>query len=92
MKIVAGVPLRRPAWFFELANGEALADVGTHVVDLVQWTAFPGQAIDYRKDIQVLAGHRWPLVMTGEQFGQVTGEPDFPASVAPQVRDGKLDY
>src|SRR5579884_4053505 len=52
MKAVAGVPLRRPAWFFDIDEyGEGLADVGTHVVDLVQWTAFPDQAIDYRNDI-----------------------------------------
>jgi len=75
MKTVAGVPLRRPAWFFDIVEyGEGLADVGTHVVDLVQWTAFPDQPIDYRKDIQVLAGRRWPLTLTAAQFAQVTGE------------------
>lgn len=92
MKTVAGVPLRRPPWFFELANGEALADVGTHVVDLVQWTACPDQAIDFRKDIKMLEARRWPLTMTREQFSQVTGELDFSAGVAPHVRDGRLDY
>ena len=45
MKLVAGTPLRRPAWFFDVdETGEGLADVGTHVVDLVQWTAFPEQS------------------------------------------------
>jgi len=83
MKVVAGVPLRRPAWFFDVAEyGEGLADVGTHVVDLVQWTLLPDQVFDYRKDIHVLEGRRWPLTLTGEQFRMVTGE----------VRDGKLDY
>jgi predicted dehydrogenase len=92
-KVVAGVPLRRPAWFFDVEEyGEGLADVGTHVVDLVQWTAFPDQPIDYRKDIRVIDGHRRPLPITPAQFRQVTGEPDFPASLAPQVRDGKLEY
>ena len=34
MKTVAGVPLRRPAWFFDVDEyGEGLADVGTHLVD-----------------------------------------------------------
>jgi predicted dehydrogenase len=75
MKVVAGVPLRRPAWFFDVAEyGEGLADVGTHVVDLVQWTAFPDQAIDYRKDIRVLEGRRWPTKLTQAQLQQVTGE------------------
>jgi predicted dehydrogenase len=83
MKVVAGVPLRRPVWFFDIVEyGEGLADVGTHVVDLVQWTLLPDQVFDYRKDIQVLEGRRWPLTMTADQFKTVTG----------QARDGNLDY
>jgi len=79
MKLVAGVPLRRPVWFFDIAQyGEGLADVGTHVVDLVQWTAFPDQPIDYRQDIQMIEGRRWPLTISTEQFAAVTGAPDFP--------------
>ena len=75
MKVVAGAPLRRPAWFFDIAEyGEGLADVGTHVVDLVQWTLFPDQLIDWRKDVKITRGRRWPLVLTREQFARVTGE------------------
>src|ERR1051326_40573 len=49
LKLVAGVPSSRPVWFFDTAEqGEALADVGTHLVDLVQWTLFSEQAMDYR--------------------------------------------
>jgi len=85
-KVVAGVPLRRPAWFFDIAEyGEALADVGTHVVDLVSWTAFPGQAIDYRNDIQLLSARRWPLMLTRTQFQEITGEPDFSPGLADRV-------
>ncbi|MEO8370179.1 MAG: putative oxidoreductase C-terminal domain-containing protein [Candidatus Solibacter sp.] len=93
MKVVAGTPLRRPPWFFDINEyGEGLADVGTHVVDLVQWTAFPDQAVDYRKDIEVLSGRRWPLRMTKEQFTRVTGDGEFPAALAGHVHDGVLDY
>jgi predicted dehydrogenase len=75
MKVVAGAPLRRPAWFFDIAEyGEGLADVGTHVVDLVQWSLFPDETIDWRKDIRITGGKRWPLVLTAEQFKRVTGE------------------
>jgi predicted dehydrogenase len=75
MKTVAGAPLRRPAWFFDIAEyGDGLADVGTHVVDLVQWTLFPDQAIDWRKDVQNPSGWRWPIVLTPQQFEQVTGQ------------------
>ncbi|HEV2446756.1 MAG TPA: putative oxidoreductase C-terminal domain-containing protein, partial [Candidatus Sulfopaludibacter sp.] len=61
LKLVAGVPNLRPAWFFDVEQqGEALADVGTHLVDLTQWTLFPNQAIDYRTGIQMLSASRWP--------------------------------
>jgi predicted dehydrogenase len=92
-KVVAGVPLRRPAWFFDIAEqGEALADVGTHVIDLVSWTGFPGQAIDYRKEIRLLSGRRWPLMLTRAQFREITGEPDFPPPLAAEVKGGELAY
>ena len=92
-KVVAGVPLRRPAWFFDIAEyGEALADVGTHVVDLVAWTAFPDQAIDYRNDIQLLSARRWPLMLTRTQFQEITGEPDFSPGLADRVKGGELPY
>ncbi len=75
LKFVAGVPNPRPAWFFDVdVQGEALADVGTHLVDLTQWTLFPDQKIDAKKDIAMLAAERWPTKMTAAQFKQVTGE------------------
>ena len=61
MKMVAGSVNLRPAWFFDTAEqGEALGDVATHLVDLVPWTLFPGQPIDYRTEVGVLAARRWP--------------------------------
>ncbi len=93
LKMVAGMPNIRPAWFFDvLQQGEALPDVGTHLVDLAQWTLFPGQAIDYRKDIRVLAGKHWPTVLTKDQFRKVTGEKDFPAFLGPHIKADQLDY
>ena len=93
MKIVAGVPLRRPAWFFDVAEtGDGLADVGTHVVDLVQWTAFPDQSLDYRTDVRILSGRRRPTVISQPDFQRVTGQPEFPGYLAGAVKNGKLDY
>jgi predicted dehydrogenase len=75
LKLVAGVPNLRPAWFFDVEQqGEALADVGTHLVDLAQWTLFPEQAIDYRSEIEMLSANRWPTKMDAAQFRQVTGQ------------------
>jgi hypothetical protein len=60
-------------------------------VDLVQWTLFPGQALDYRRDVRVGQAQRWPTLITREQFKRVTGQ-DIPASLAPRVKDGALEY
>ncbi|MDX2149841.1 MAG: putative oxidoreductase C-terminal domain-containing protein [Bryobacteraceae bacterium] len=83
----------RPAWYFDIKQqGEALADVGTHVVDLAHWTLFPDQALDYRKDIQLLKARRWPTILTEEQYRKVTDEPRFPAYLKDKVIGGKLHY
>ena len=92
-KTVAGVPLRRPAWFFDTQQqGEGLSDVGTHLVDLVPWLFFQDQALDYRHDIQVLAARRWPTFLTRADFQQITGEADFPVSLRDRLQDGRLAY
>jgi predicted dehydrogenase len=93
MKVVAGVPLRRPAWFFDVNEyGEGLADVGTHVVDLVQWTAFSNDAVDYRRDVHLVSARRWPTVISKSDFERLTGEAQFPAALAEHAQDGMLDY
>jgi predicted dehydrogenase len=92
-KMVSGAPNIRPAWFFDVKQqGEGVADVGTHLVDLAQWMLFPEQAIDYRKDVNVLSGKRWPTVMTREEFKRVTNEPNFSDYLAGNVKDDKLEY
>jgi predicted dehydrogenase len=74
MKLVAGVPNQRPPWFFDVKEqGEALADVGTHLVDLTQWILFPDQVLDVAKDIRILGSTHWPTRITPAQFRQVTG-------------------
>jgi predicted dehydrogenase len=93
MKVVAGAPNIRPAWFFDTAEqGEGFNDIGTHLVDLVQWTLFPDQAIDYHADVHVLAAQRWPTWIPEADFQRVTNEPHFPESVKGSVKDGKLEY
>lgn len=92
-KVVSGAVNIRPAWFFDVKQqGEGVADVGVHLVDLVQWMVFPDQAMDYRKDVSVFGGKRWPTVMTKDEFKRVTGEADFPAYLAVNVKGDKLDY
>src|SRR6185436_318632 len=88
----AGAPLVRPVWFFDNTETEGLNDVGTHLVDLVQWTLCPEQAIDYRRDIQMLAAQRWPTPIDEAGFSRVTGERGFPAAFAAAVKDGRFEY
>jgi predicted dehydrogenase len=93
MKTVAGAPNIRPAWFFDTAEqGEGLNDIGTHLVDLVQWTLFPGQALDYRADVRLVAAQRWPTWIPEQDFRRVTGEAGFPKAIAGAVKDGRLEY
>ena len=68
-KEVAGKVLTRPPWFYDVRQqGEAIPDVGTHLVDLAQWQCFPNVTLDWKKDIKVLSSKRWPTKMTLEQF------------------------
>jgi predicted dehydrogenase len=92
-KEVAGKPLTRPAWFFDVRQqGEAIPDVGTHLVDLVQWECFPEQALDWKHDIRVLSASRWPTKLSREQFQRATGLAEFPGFLKPDVGpDGALN-
>jgi len=92
-KDVAGKPLIRPTWFFDVRQqGEAIPDVGTHLVDLVQWECFPDEAIHWQKDIQVLKANRWATKMTPEQFKRVTGQDHYPDYLKKDVGpDGTLN-
>jgi predicted dehydrogenase len=89
-KIVAGSPLKRPEWFFDVRQqGEGIVDVTTHLVDLVQWEAFPGQTLK-QSDVKMLSARRWTTPITPAQFEKVTGAKQFPAFLARDVKDGVL--
>ena len=90
MKMVAGVPNRRPAWFFDATQqGESIADVATHLVDLVQWSGFPEVLLN-KTDVQMISAKHWSTDLTPEQFGKVTGMKEFPEFLKKDVADGKL--
>jgi predicted dehydrogenase len=93
MKVVAGAPNIRPAWFFDTSEqGEGLNDIGTHLVDLAHWTLFPEQAIDYKTDISVLSAQQWPTTIPEADFGRVTASAGFPAELRAKVVTGSLQY
>ena len=67
MKTVSGAPLLRPAWFFDTdEQGEALADVGTHLVDLARLRPLPRV-------------RPWPSARRGS-WPRSAGRPPSPAS------------
>ena len=91
-KLVSGAPIKRPAWFFDVAQqGEGLVDITTHLVDLVQWECFPGEILDFARDIRILGARRWPTVISPTQFAQVTQLQDYPGFLRKDVQpDGSL--
>lgn len=89
-KYVSGKPLVRPPWFFDVnQEGEGIVDVTTHLVDLVQWEAFPEQTID-SSDVQMLQAKRWPTILTQEEFTRVTKLEDYPQYLEKDIVDGQL--
>ncbi len=89
-KTVSGIPLLRPAWYFDVQQqGEGIVDVTTHLVDLIQWECFPEQILK-PSDISMLNAKRWPTVISKEEFKGVTGLDDFPDYLQKDVKDGKL--
>lgn len=92
-KEVSGKPLIRPAWFFDVRQeGEAIPDVGSHLIDAVQWECFREQPLDWRRDITVHSARRWPTALTLEQFQRATGLDHFPEFLKTEVGDdGRLN-
>jgi predicted dehydrogenase len=103
-KYVSGNALTRPAWFFDVSQqGEGIVDVMTHLVDLVQWGAFPDQILDYTKDIRVDDARHWTTDLTLSQFKTITKLDTFPDflrktltgagdTVLKVYADGEIDY
>jgi len=90
-KVVAGAQLKRPQWFFDPEQqGAGIVDVMTHLVDLVQWEAFPEVTLAVT-DARVVSARRWTTPLTLEQFGRVTGAREFPAFLGAYVKDGVLN-
>jgi predicted dehydrogenase len=89
-KHVSGKPLKRPDWFFDTEQrGEGLNDVSTHLVDLVQWEAFPDQILS-KSDIEILDAKLWKTELSNEMFEKVTGAKTFPDFLMKDVEDNIL--
>ena len=84
-KEVSGKPLVRPAWYYDVrCQGEGIADVTTHLIDLVFWQCFPGEAIT-RDDVKVISASHYPTLISPDEFRRSTGEPNFPNTLVPDA-------
>jgi predicted dehydrogenase len=91
-KLVNGVPLRRPPWFFDVrVQGNGLADIPTHLVDQVQrLLAPPGSAA--LRDARLFTARHETTAVPRELFSRVTGVEGFPAELRSVVNDDVLAY
>ena len=72
-KYVSGNKIKRPPWFFDVTQeGDGIVDVTTHLVDLIQWTCYPEEILDYQQDIRMEKASRWATILTPEEFSEVT--------------------
>lgn len=73
-KLVAGKPLQRPAWYYDTRQqGEAIVDVNTHLVDLVQWGRPSRMSRSLQQTSRWSKLRVWPTAVTLEQFKKSTG-------------------
>ena len=101
-KYVSGSVLTRPSWFMDVSQqGEAITDVATHLVDLVQWECFPDSIIDYKNDIEIETSSRWSTNISLSQFKAITKTDGFPDyfenniikdTILPVFANGEINY
>lgn len=91
-KTVSGKPLIRPTWYYDVEQqGEGIADVTTHLIDLVNWQCFPNKAIRYQSDIEVLAAKHWSTRITLPEFSQSTQVDSFPSYLSKYTKNNVLE-
>lgn len=89
-KMVSGRPVTRPAWYYDTAQqGEGIADVTTHLIDLIHWQCFPDKKIGL-KDVKVLNASHWPTRIGLHEFSLSTGVSTFPNYLKKDVQDSTL--
>jgi len=90
-KLVDGMPLRRPWWFFDVrVQGSGPVDIPTHLVDQAQWLV-EGAGLPLHAP-QLLRARAWPTPVPVGAFCRITGERAFPPGLRPFVSDDVLEY
>jgi len=91
-KVVDGVPLRRPTWYFDVrVQGSGAVDIPTHLVDQTQWlTEYVGGGTDEAPKLS--SARAWPTRVPSDAFQRITKEPAFPDELRLFVANGALEY
>ncbi|MDD3728087.1 MAG: putative oxidoreductase C-terminal domain-containing protein [Dysgonamonadaceae bacterium] len=90
-KEVSGKTLIRPAWYYDVEQqGEGIADVTTHLIDLTHWKSFPEEVINYKEDVEIISATHWPTELSLDDFTKSTNVDTFPNYLEKYVKDGKL--
>lgn len=101
LKLVGGLPLQRPAWFYDVnVQGDGLVDIQSHYVDQAQWIVAPDNRFDTERDVKILGAERWTLPVPLDLFRESTGEAAFPEYLREAVDgdhlhlacNGRIDY
>ncbi len=89
-KLVNGKPLQRPGWYYDTKQqGEAIIDVTTHLVDLVQWATFPDEVLK-TDDVKMLKARVWPTAITAADYKTSTGLDSFPGFLKDSIDDNNV--
>ena len=84
-KQVAGRPLVRPPWYFDVRRqGLGIVDVSTHYVDLT-FLLLAGPTVPVRTEL--LAASIWPTLVPPEEFRSVTGVEPWPEYLRGAVKN-----
>lgn len=90
-KEVAGKPLVRPAWFYDVKQqGEGIVDITTHLIDLVHWKCFDTTVLNYKTDIEMVSATHFPTLLTPSDFRRSTTMEQYPSYLEPYLRDSTL--
>jgi hypothetical protein len=89
-KVVSGKQLVRPEWFLDISQqGRPVADVGTHLADLILWTLNGENPINQSR-IEVLEASEWPTYLTAIQYQKVTGKASFADFLSESINEDDI--
>lgn len=91
LRIRGGNPSIRPMWYFDVRQqGEGIADVTTHFIDLMLWQLYPQESITSDR-VSVTKAVSYPTPISLDQYKLVTGAEAFPEYLSEDISDNVLN-